>query len=67
MTLRIASYNIRKGGRGRQARIADVLQALDADVTVLQEATDARVVAGIAQATGSAICEIGRASCRERV
>jgi exodeoxyribonuclease-3 len=55
VTLRIATYNIRKGGRGRQARIADVLQALDADVTVLQEATDARVVAGIAQATGSAI------------
>jgi exodeoxyribonuclease-3 len=55
VTLRIATYNIRKGGRGREARIADVLQALDADITVLQEATDPRVVVGIAQATGSAI------------
>jgi endonuclease/exonuclease/phosphatase family metal-dependent hydrolase len=55
VTLRIASYNIRKGGRGRRAPIADVLRAIDADVTILQEATDPRVVAWIAQATGSAI------------
>ena len=55
MTLRIATYNIRKGGRGRQRAIADVLQALDADITVLQEATDPRVVAWLAEVTGSAV------------
>jgi exodeoxyribonuclease-3 len=53
VTLRIATYNIRKGGRGRQRAIADVLHALDADVVALQEATDPRVVAFLADATGS--------------
>ena len=55
MTLRIATYNIRKAGRGRQRAIADVLVALDADITVLQEATDPRVVAWLAEVTGCAI------------
>jgi len=55
VTLRIATYNIRKGGRGRQRAIADVLRALDADIAVLQEATDPRVVAWLAEATGSAV------------
>jgi endonuclease/exonuclease/phosphatase family metal-dependent hydrolase len=55
VTLRIATYNIRKGGRGRRAPIAEVLRALDADVTILQEATDPTVVAWLAEATGSAI------------
>lgn len=53
MTLRIATYNIRKGGRKRQGFLADVVRALDADVTVLQEATDPAVVRHLAEATGS--------------
>ena len=44
VTVRIASYNIRKGGSRRREAIAEVLSALDADVTVLQEATDPEVV-----------------------
>ena len=59
MTLRIATYNIRKGGRARRALIADVLRRLDADVTVLQEATDPGVVASLAEATGSAVSIVG--------
>jgi exodeoxyribonuclease III len=62
VTLRIATYNIRKGGRGRQRAIADVLLALDADIVALQEATDPGVVAFLADATGSTavIGEAGR-------
>lgn len=62
MRLRIATYNIRKGGSRRRAAIADVLKALDADITVLQEATDRGVVDWIAQATDSEvkIAEPGR-------
>ena len=53
MSLRIATYNIRKGGSRRRSAIAEVLRTLDADVTVLQEATDRRVVDWLAKATGS--------------
>jgi endonuclease/exonuclease/phosphatase family metal-dependent hydrolase len=62
VTLRIATYNIRKGGSRRRAAIADVLTALDADVTVLQEATDRGVIDWLAVATDSEvkIAEAGR-------
>jgi endonuclease/exonuclease/phosphatase family metal-dependent hydrolase len=62
VSLRIASYNIRKGGSRRRGAIADVLQSLDADVTVLQEATDRRVVDWLADATDAqvSIAEPGR-------
>ena len=55
MSLRIATYNIRKGGSRRRAAIAEVLNELDADVTVLQEATDRGVVDWLADATGSTV------------
>jgi endonuclease/exonuclease/phosphatase family metal-dependent hydrolase len=62
VSLRIATYNIRKGGSRRRAAIAEVLRALDADVMVLQEATDRGVVDWLADATGSEvkIAEAGR-------
>ena len=50
--MRIASYNIRKGGSRRREAIAEVLTALDADVTVLQEATDPEVVGWLARKVG---------------
>ncbi len=53
MKVRIATYNIRKGGRRRRTQLAEVVNALDPDVTVLQEATDPRVVQYVAEATGS--------------
>lgn len=49
MKLRLLSYNIRYGGLGRETAIANVIRASEADVVVLQEATDARVVARIAE------------------
>jgi endonuclease/exonuclease/phosphatase family metal-dependent hydrolase len=55
VSLRIATYNIRKGGSRRRAALGEVLKALDADVTVLQEATDRGVVDWLAEATESQV------------
>ena len=54
MTLRLLSYNIRYGGRGREAEIAAVLAATAPDVVIFQEATHPVVIERIAAATGMA-------------
>lgn len=54
MLLRILSYNIRKGGKGRERELAAVITACSPDVVVLQEATDPAVVAEIAGLSGMA-------------
>jgi endonuclease/exonuclease/phosphatase family metal-dependent hydrolase len=50
--LRLVSYNIRFGGRGRDGLIADVLGKLEPDIVVLEEATDPRVVESIGSRLG---------------
>jgi endonuclease/exonuclease/phosphatase family metal-dependent hydrolase len=50
--IRLLSYNIKYGGRGRERAIADVIRCTDADVVLLQEATDPRVIEQLAKATG---------------
>jgi exodeoxyribonuclease-3 len=50
--LRLLSYNIRFGGRGREDKIAAVIRAADPDIVLLQEATDRLVVGRIAELTG---------------
>jgi len=52
VTLRLVSYNIRYGGNGREAAIADTLRRCEPDVVVLQEATRPDVVDRIADACG---------------
>jgi exodeoxyribonuclease-3 len=52
--LRILSYNIRKGGTGRERELAAVISACTPDVVVLQEATDPEVVARVAAASSMA-------------
>ena len=52
MTLKLLSYNIRFGGRGRESRLAEVIQQVAPDIVVFQEATDPRVIEGLAEATG---------------
>lgn len=52
MTLRLLSYNIRFGGRGRESAIAEVIRGANPDVVVFQEAIDPRVIAHLATATG---------------
>lgn len=54
MTFRLLSYNIRHGGRGREAALAEVIAACRADLVVLQEATDPAVIARLAERAGMA-------------
>jgi Metal-dependent hydrolase len=50
--LRFLTYNIREGGVGRAAEIAEVIGAANPDVVALQEARDPAVVAQIAKLAG---------------
>jgi len=50
--LRLMSYNIRFGGVGREERIAEVIQQVEPDLVVLQEATRTDVVERLAAITG---------------
>lgn len=51
MLVRILSYNIRLGGKGRETALGGVIRACEPDVVVLQEATDPEVVGRIAADT----------------
>jgi endonuclease/exonuclease/phosphatase family metal-dependent hydrolase len=52
MSLRLLSYNIRFGGRGREAALAEVIRSATPDVVLLQEATDPLVIERLARDTG---------------
>ena len=52
MTFRILSYNVRRGGSGREAVLAAVIRSSSADIVVLQEATRPDVVERVAQDAG---------------
>jgi exodeoxyribonuclease III len=52
VTLRLMTYNIRHGGRGREAAIAAVISACAPDLVLLQEASDPRSVERIAGDAG---------------
>jgi exodeoxyribonuclease-3 len=52
LVFRILSYNICRGGRGREPALGRVIDACRADLVVLQEATDPGVVSRLAAATG---------------
>ncbi|MGE5815706.1 MAG: endonuclease/exonuclease/phosphatase family protein [Acidobacteriota bacterium] len=49
MTLRLLTYNIQRGGRGRESALARVIAACSPDVVVLQEAQDPAVVERLAR------------------
>ena len=49
--MRILSYNIRRGGLGREAPLASVIRTVNPDVVVLEEATRPDVVERLAHAT----------------
>ena len=51
MTLRLLSYNIRFGGRGREQALAETIVAAAPDLVVFQEATDPAVIEHLAGAT----------------
>lgn len=52
MTLKLLSYNIRFGGRGRVERLSEVIRAISPDIVVFQEATDPHVIESLSAATG---------------
>jgi exodeoxyribonuclease-3 len=51
LTLKLLSYNIRFGGRGRESKLAEVIRAIAPDIVVFQEATDPAVIEKLADAT----------------
>ncbi len=51
MIIKLLSYNIRFGGRAREAHLTEVIRAVDPDLVVFQEAIDPRVIANLAKAT----------------
>jgi exodeoxyribonuclease-3 len=53
---RILSYNIRRGGNGREGALSRVITACLPDIVILQEATDPDVVQRLASETGMAQC-----------
>lgn len=52
MTLRLLSYNIERGGAGRDGLIAKTIAACEPDIVILQEATRPDVVRRLADSTG---------------
>jgi exodeoxyribonuclease-3 len=52
--LRLLTYNIQRGGRGREAALAAVITASAPDLVVLQEARDPAVVERLARESGMA-------------
>ncbi len=54
MPLRVLTYNICRGGAGKEVQIAAVIAAVRPDITVLQEATVPAVVEKVAASTGMA-------------
>jgi exodeoxyribonuclease III len=52
VTFRLLSYNIRRGGSGREAALAAVIRSVSPDLVVLQEATRPDVVARVAREAG---------------
>ena len=54
MTLRVLTYNICRGGAGKEDQIAAVIASLQPDITVFQEATIPAVIEKVAARTGMA-------------
>jgi exodeoxyribonuclease-3 len=51
VNLKLLSYNIRFGGKGRDSRLAEVIRTISPDIVVFQEATDTRVIEKLAKTT----------------
>jgi exodeoxyribonuclease III len=53
---RLLTYNIRRGGEGREAALSAVVSACEPDLVILQEATRPEVIERLAQACGLPHC-----------
>ena len=56
MSFKVLSYNIRHGGGGREQPLADVINACQPDLAILQEATSPAVIETLARLCGMADC-----------
>ncbi len=56
MTIRLLSYNIQRGGAGREAALLTVIRSCDPDLVVFQEATRPAVVEQLAKGAGMTSC-----------
>ena len=56
MSFRLLSYNIRHGGAGREAALAEVISACRPDLVIFQEATSEAVIDRLASQCGMAEC-----------
>jgi exodeoxyribonuclease III len=56
VTLRLLTYNIRRGGAGRVDQLTEVIRACDPDIAILQEATQPAVVERLAARTAMLTC-----------
>lgn len=56
MILKLLSYNIRFGGLGREAKLAEVIRKIAPDIVVFQEATMPRIIEKLAEDTGLHFC-----------
>jgi endonuclease/exonuclease/phosphatase family metal-dependent hydrolase len=51
MLVKLLTYNIRFGGRGREAELSEVIRSADPDIVIFQEAIDPDVIARLASST----------------
>ena len=56
MTLRLLSYNIQRGGAGREDALLSVIRPCAPDIVVFQEATRPAVIEHLAQQSGMSVC-----------
>ncbi|HKO96958.1 MAG TPA: endonuclease/exonuclease/phosphatase family protein [Pyrinomonadaceae bacterium] len=52
MIVKLLSYNIRFGGKGRERELAEVIRTVSPDIVVFQEATDPNLINRLAVLTG---------------
>jgi exodeoxyribonuclease-3 len=56
VTIRLLSYNIQRGGAGREAALLSVIRPCDPDIVVFQEATRPAVIEQLAKESGMLVC-----------
>lgn len=56
MTLRLLSYNIQRGGAGREDALLSVIRPCNPDIVVFQEATRPAVIENLAKQSGMTAC-----------
>jgi endonuclease/exonuclease/phosphatase family metal-dependent hydrolase len=56
VNIRLLSYNIQRGGAGREDALLSVIRSCEADIVVFQEATRPAIIEDLAKRSGMSIC-----------